>query len=93
VLNGNSVNKIIEYEGGLVQKTDPIYKEGEGLRAHFFAPNKLIFGKRVDTFWVNMMVLFLYTGVLFVMLYFDVLKRIVDKIESVSIKLKLSKEE
>lgn len=93
VLNSNSVNKIIEYEGELVQKTDPIYKEGQGLRAHFFAPSKLLFGKRVDTFWVNIYVLLLYTLTLFLMLYFDVLKRFVDKIEAVSVNLKLSKEE
>jgi ABC-type multidrug transport system ATPase subunit len=93
VLNSNSVNKIIEYEGRLVQKTDPIYKEGEGLRSHFFAPNKLVFGKKTDTYWVNILVLLFYTIALFIMLYFDLLKRIVDKIEAVSIKLKLSKEE
>ncbi|MFT6746994.1 MAG: ABC-type multidrug transport system ATPase subunit [Glaciecola sp.] len=93
VLNSSSVDKIIEYEGQLVQKTDPIYKEGQGLRAHFFAPNKILFGQKVDTFWINIYVLLLFTVSLFVMLYFDVLKRLVDKIESVSVKLKLSKEE
>ena len=93
VLNANSVDKIVEYEGELVQKTDPIYKEGQGLRAHFFAPNKLLFGKKVNTFWINIYVLLFYTIVLFLMLYYDVLKRIVDKIGAISVKLNLSKEE
>ena len=93
VLNNNSVDKIIEYEGELVQKTDPAYKNGQGFRSHFFAPNKLLFGERVDTFWINILVLFLYTVLLFVTLYFDLLKKGLDKIAAISIRLKLSKEE
>ena len=93
VMDGNSINKIIEFDGQLIQKTDPIYKEGAGIRAHFFAPNKKVFGQSVPTFWVNICVLFLYTLLLFVMLYFDVLKKVVDKTASISVALKLSKEE
>ncbi len=93
LLNGSSVNKIIEHQGELVQKTDPIYKEGEGVRAHFFAPNKLLFGSKINTFWVNILVLFLFTFVLFLTLYFDLLRRLVDKLGSLSVKVKISKEE
>ena len=93
LLNASSVNKIIEHRGELVQKTDPIYKEGEGVRAHFFAPNKLLFGSRINTFWVNVLVLLLFTFILFLTLWFDLLRRLVDKLGSLSVKVKISKEE
>lgn len=93
VKNSNTVSKIIEYDGELVQKTDPIFKEGKGLRAHFFAPTKKIFGNKIDTFWVNIFVLVLYTFMLFVMLYFDVMKKSIDFIGSLGVRLKIAKEE
>ena len=78
VTNSNAVNRVIEFDGQLIQKMDPIYKDGEGFRAHFFAPTKKLFGKSVDTYWVNILVIWMMTIFLFVTLYFDILKRAID---------------
>jgi hypothetical protein len=48
------------------------------IRAHFYAPVKRIFGVDVDTFVVNVLVLWIITIGLYLMLYFRVLKRLLD---------------
>jgi hypothetical protein len=53
----------------------------QGLRTHFYAPAKNIFGKPVKTSWVNIGVLWLMTLSLFGLLYFDVLSRIIKRFE------------
>ena len=93
VKNKNEINKIIEFDGQLVQKSDPIYRDAKGFRAHFFAPNKQFFGYSVDTFWMNVFVILGMAFTLFVMLYFDVLKRTLDWIGEISKMIGLSKGE
>ncbi len=92
VKNNDELNKIISHDGILIQKSDPIYRESEGLRAHFFAPSKVLFGKQIDTFWINTLVIIMMSFLLFVSLYFDILKKVVDWIGLLSTKIGLSKE-
>lgn len=92
VKNGNEMNKIIEFEGILVQKSDPIYRDAKGFRAHFFAPTKKVLGKSVNTFWVNIMVILGMALILFISLYFDALKKLIEWLGEVSSKIGLSKE-
>ena len=73
-------NKIIQYNGRLVQQVDPIYEDPnvEGFfdyRAHFYAPVKHFAGKFFDTFKFNTFVIWLMTIFLFITLYFDLLKK------------------
>lgn len=84
VKNRNELNKIIEKNSEFIQRADPIYqdpiKTGD-FRAHFFAPRKKAFGKYVDTFWLNLTVIWLMSLVLGLTLYFDVLRRFIESIE------------
>lgn len=84
--NKSEEKKIIEFEGELIQKIDPIFKNGEGLRAHFFAPNKKLFGTRLSTFVVNTIVIWLMTIGLFILLYFDFFAKALNKISNLSYK-------
>ena len=93
VKNNNELNKIIQFEGRLVQKSDPIYRDAKGFRAHFFAPTKSILGYSIDTFWVNILVIMGMAFGLFISLYFDVLKRTIDWLGELSNKIGLSKKE
>jgi ABC-type multidrug transport system ATPase subunit len=92
VKNNNELNKIIEHNGMLIQKSDPIYRDADGLRAHFFAPSKFVFGKQIDTFWVNISIIVMMSFSLFVFLYLDLLKKGIDWIGIISNKIGLSKE-
>jgi hypothetical protein len=79
--NKDDFNKIIETEGRLIQRSDPIFHNADRdlfLRAHFFAPTKSIFGVLVDTFWVNVSIIWLMTVILIVTLYYESLKKFLD---------------
>ena len=63
----NDVNVIVESEGELVQKSDPIYlepREGGFFAAHFYAPVKPVFGARMHTLWANILLLWGMTSLL-----------------------------
>ena len=83
VTNHNELDKILEKDGELIQRADPIYLDPKSnlARAHFFAPRKKFMGKYYDTFWVNICVIWLMSLFMAITLYFDVLKKILDGLE------------
>jgi ABC-type multidrug transport system ATPase subunit len=83
VKNSNDIERIIEYKGRLFQKIDPIYRNPEEhfVKAHFYAPQKRIFGTYYDTYWVNIIVIWISTLSLYIILYFNLLKRLLGIFE------------
>ncbi|MFZ1687824.1 MAG: ATP-binding cassette domain-containing protein [Flavobacteriales bacterium] len=80
--NKNDVNVIVEYDGSLVQKSDPVYLDparGGLFDAHFYAPTKLLFGARIDTLWANILVLWGMTVFFFAALQFDLFPRLLKR--------------
>ncbi|PXY01167.1 ABC transporter [Marinifilum breve] len=77
VRNSNDIERIIEYNDRLYQKIDPIYRDPECkfLKAHFYAPQKCLFGKYYDTYWVNIIVIWCSSIGLYLVLYFGLLKK------------------
>jgi hypothetical protein len=76
-------NKILEYDHQLVQHYDPIYQDPyirslTTLRTHFFSPVKPLLGRTYDTFRYNMFVIWLLTALLYLSLYFEWLKKLID---------------
>lgn len=72
---------IVEENNELFQKTDAIYllpKNKPFLDAHFYAPFKYILGYKIDTFWANMLVIWLVVLATVITLYFDLLKKFLD---------------
>ena len=90
VENKNELVRIVEYNGRLFQKIDPIYlnPESKFLKAHFYAPVKNIFGNPYNTFWVNIFVVLTMTVILYIILYFRGLKGLMDFLEQTSNKFK-----
>ena len=90
VRNSNDIDRIIAYKNRLYRKIDPIYLEPKHsfLKAHFYAPIKLIGNVPISTFWTNVIVLWTMSLMLFVLLYFRILKHILDFIEYYLSKLK-----
>ena len=88
VRNSSEVERIIEYKGRLIQKLDPIYllPENKFVSAHFYAPVKQVFGTYYSTFWVNIIVIWLTSILLYAFLYFRLLKRLLDWIEDIFVK-------
>ena len=84
VRNSNEIHRIIEYEGELVQKIDPIFKDPKHpfIKAHFYAPRKQLFGNYHSTFLVNTLVIWFMSVLLYFILYFRLLRRLLDYIEN-----------
>jgi hypothetical protein len=83
VTNKNDVNVIVEADGELVQKSDPIYLEPASsgfFQAHFYAPVKRFLGLRVPTAWANMMVLWGMSLLFAAALYANLFPRLMERL-------------
>ena len=80
VVSKNETQKTIDFKGELVQKLDPIYMDPghKFVKAHFYSPTKQIFGYHVDTYKVNVAVLWTITLALYFILYFRILKIVLE---------------
>lgn len=81
--------KVIRGEGKLIQVVDPIYLYPSksnilNFKAHFFAPKKYFFGKYIDTFIFNMSIIWLFSLLLYISLYFEWLKKLLNIFENKS---------
>ena len=84
--NRNDLNYIIEHKGKLIQKKDLIYLEpyhSSFFDAHFYAPSKQLFGRFIDTFEANLMVIWGMTILLCISLFGDVFPRVANGLEKV----------
>lgn len=86
VKNANDISgeRSLEKDGRLIQQTDPVFQDPVDSnlgRAHFFAPRKKLGGKYYQTFWFNILVIWIMSVVLMVTLYFDVFKKVLDSLE------------
>jgi ABC-type multidrug transport system ATPase subunit len=83
VTNSSDVDRIVEHKGELFQKIDPIYLDPVSpmIKAHFYAPRKMIFGFFISTFWANIIVIWLMTIGTYFVLYYRLLKKLLDFIE------------
>jgi hypothetical protein len=88
VKNINSADRILEYDGRLVQKIYPIYRDDHDadskfdFSANLYQPTKQFAGVSVDTLYFNLAVIWLMTALLYAALYFDVLRRLIQKLET-----------
>lgn len=80
VKNSNEINRIVKYHGQLIQKMDPIFLDPSRpfIKAHFYAPQKRLFGDFYDTYKVNVGVLWGMTVITFLLVYFRVLHHILQ---------------
>jgi len=86
VKNTQVKDRSIDFRGLIYQKIDPIYLDPESkfIKAHFYAPRKQLFGTFVSTFWVNIMVIWGMTIFLYVILYYRLLKKLLDSFGQIS---------
>jgi hypothetical protein len=53
------------------------------VKAHFYSPAKRIFGLSIDTYWVNVLVIWAVTVITYILLYFWLLRNILGYGEKV----------
>ncbi len=80
VKNENEKNKIRRYRDRLYQNYDQIFYDPENrlVKAHFYAPRKQIFGVYASTLAVNTGVIWCMTLVVYLLLYFRILLKILE---------------
>ncbi len=90
-------NQIIEDKGRLYQQIDPIFLDPEpegtiGIRSHFFAPRKYFMGRYYDTFSFNMAFIWFLSALCYIILYFDLVGKIINSglFRKIKIRLKSS---
>ncbi|WP_317897996.1 ATP-binding cassette domain-containing protein [Aurantibacillus circumpalustris] len=78
--------KIVIENNSLVQIVDPIFQEPSsentfvGTKTHFLSASKYLFNSLVPTYYFNLFVIWFINVLLFLILYFDVFKRIFNKL-------------
>ena len=89
VLNRNNPKKIHDAGDMLIQKADPVFmKPGSRYgRAHFFAPYKQLGNLKITTLLFNTIAIWLMTFILFITLYYDLLKRFILFLETLKLPL------
>ena len=83
VSNANVLERIEEQNGKLLQMIDPVFMDPPkhenplNYRSHFMAPRKPFMGTTFGTYYFNMGVIWFFTFVLYLTLYFDLFKRLI----------------
>ncbi|MBE3087429.1 MAG: hypothetical protein IMZ64_14580, partial [Bacteroidetes bacterium] len=87
LLNRLATSKIYDAEDKLVQKADPVFmRPGSKFgRAHFYAPYKQIGDWKIGTLIFNIVAIWFMIFILFVTLYYNILKRFIAFLESLKL--------
>jgi ABC-type multidrug transport system ATPase subunit len=88
VLNRREIMKIIEKNNRLIRRYEPIYMNPTSTagRAHFYAPVKIIGNRSFDTLWFNILVIWIFSFILYLTLYYDLIRKVVVSIENVRLR-------
>lgn len=78
--NRIEINKILQVKDRLIQKKDPVFMipESNVGRAQFYAPFKKFNDHLYDTKWFNLMAIWIFSFILYVLLLLDVFREIND---------------
>ncbi|MBG0858730.1 MAG: ATP-binding cassette domain-containing protein [Bacteroidales bacterium] len=87
VLNRNTTIQLYEADEKVIQKADPVFmKPGSRYgRAHFFAPYKQLGDLKIETLLFNMVAIWIMSVVLFITLYFNILKKFILFLETLKL--------
>ena len=73
---------LVRIDNRLVQKRDPVYLDPQdqrllNFRSHFLAPRKHFAGTLYDTFYFNLSILWIFTILLYIALYYQLLPKFI----------------
>ena len=85
VTSKNETQKIIDFRGQLIQKLDPVYMDPEYkfIKAHFYSPTKQIFSYHFGTYFINVLVIWSMTFILYFILYFRLVRKALSSGENI----------
>ena len=76
----NTSNLMVEWKGRLVRKIAPVYQipRSRLARAHLFSPKKRVGSLEIDTYWFNLVVIWLLSLIFYFTLIYDLLRKVVS---------------
>jgi ABC-type multidrug transport system ATPase subunit len=85
VTQEKEIQHYILRDGEMISKKNAVYREplNNNGRAHFYAPVKRISNLKVDTFWFNMALTWIFNLLSLIFLYSDAIRRILDYFETI----------
>ena len=88
VLDRFGVKKYIETDKKIIQKLEPAYMipTSKSGRTHFYAPYKQVGSLKIDTYWFNLLVLWVVSLLLYIALYYNLFQKIVEGLGNVKLK-------
>jgi ABC transport system ATP-binding/permease protein len=83
VKNVSVKERIVEYRGELIQQINPVFTELNpkgplDYRTQFFAPKKNFFGITMDTYYFNLLIIWIATFGFYITLYFELLRKLIS---------------
>jgi len=87
ITNEKELNEFVIQSNEIVRVRDAVFRapESSNGRAHFYSPVKRIFNFSVSTLVFNLLFIWFFSAVLFVILYYDILRKIIAYFESLLI--------
>lgn len=88
VENNNEINRILEWKGELVQKYFPIYFDDHrpvnqiDFTSNFYVPTKPFLGINFDTLYFNIIIIWVFTLLLYCTLYYRLLHKLISSLET-----------
>ena len=82
--NDKEINNYSVHDGEMVPVKDAIFRDPseESWRSHFYSPVKIFFKNKVNSYWFDLAVIWMFSGMLFVLLYYDVIRRLLTYAET-----------
>jgi hypothetical protein len=82
--NEKEINNYSVHDGEMVPVKDAVFRDPseESWRSHFYSPVKMFFKNKVDSYWFDLAVIWMFSGLLFVLLYYDVIRRLLTYAET-----------
>jgi ABC-type multidrug transport system ATPase subunit len=81
----------IEINGKIIQKKDPIYipPTSNFGRTQFYSSEKMLFGKVINTFWFNILAIWIYSFIMYLAILGNWFKKLFKLIENIGFRTKL----
>ena len=89
VKNVSTKERLLEYDGQLIQQINPIFQNPKpthalDYRTAFFVPEKAFAGLSFTTFAFNLIVIWTMSLALYITLYFEIMKRIIQSFDGLN---------
>jgi ABC-type multidrug transport system ATPase subunit len=93
-VTNSGTERILEYKNRLYRMMKPIYYEPENkfFKAQYYAPDKPFFGLKIDTFWFDIIVIWMFSLIQYFFLYYKVLIKIFEVYDVLNRRSKLRRE-